>query len=183
VITTKEIADPPSCRRLDVPFTAYRDEIGRFVAALFRYAEAGTFVSLRAFCDATDGAWQYRSWPTVKIDESGLDRLVDVAWGFACRCAAADVAVCFAPPIATFRRPDKADTANLANGLVITAELDINPTAAREKLEDVLGPATVVMESGGEWVDRETGEVCPKVHLHWRLARPTRSPSEHRLFT
>ena len=34
------------------------------------------------------------------------------------------------------------------------------------------GPATIVVESGGEWINPETGEVENKVHLHWRLKKP-----------
>ena len=39
-------------------------------------------------------------------------------------------------------------------------------------LEAVLGPATIVGESGGEWINDETGEVENKAHLHWRLKQP-----------
>ena len=35
----------------------------------------------------------------------------------------------------------------------------------------MLGPATLVVASGGQWKDPTTGEVQPKFHLHWRLAR------------
>ena len=51
-------------------------------------------------------------------------------------------------------------------------ECDKHPQTAREKLERLLGPATVVVESGGEWVDTSTGEVQAKLHLHWLLAKP-----------
>jgi Protein of unknown function (DUF3987) len=37
----------------------------------------------------------------------------------------------------------------------------------------------VVVASGGEWVNPETGEVERKVHLHWRLAEPTRTAEDH----
>ena len=29
-----------------------------------------------------------------------------------------------------------------------------------------------MVESGGEWINPETGEIEPKVHLHWRLKKP-----------
>ena len=32
---------------------------------------------------------------------------------------------------------------------------------------------------GGEWTDPETGEVFPKLHLHWRLSEPTREAADH----
>jgi hypothetical protein len=157
---------------------ADRQQLCSFVLALFLYASQGSYVSLRAFRDDADGAWGYEDWSTVKIDGS-LDPVVDAAFAFACRCAEAAERVCFAPPIATFNNPNKADAASLADGLVITAELDSNPAAAREKLEAVLGHPTVAMESGGEWIDAASGEVQPKLHLHWRLTQPTRNPIEH----
>src|SRR5690349_13097153 len=36
----------------------------------------------------------------------------------------------------------------------------------------VLGPATLVVESGGQWTDPDTGEVQNKLHLYWRLKPP-----------
>ena len=64
-------------------------------------------------------------------------------------------------------------------GWVISAELDSAPRQARERLEQVLGPATIVMLSGGLWTDPETGEEEDKLHLHWRLVQPTRTKIEH----
>jgi hypothetical protein len=45
---------------------------------------------------------------------------------------------------------------------------------ARAKLEEILGPATIVVRSGGKWTDPATGEVQDKLHLHWRLRIPAR---------
>ena len=50
--------------------------------------------------------------------------------------------------------------------------------AARAKLEALLGAATIVVESGGEWINGETGEIEPKVHLHWRLKKPAATVEE-----
>jgi hypothetical protein len=61
---------------------------------------------------------------------------------------------------------------DLLRGLALSVECDKRAQAAREKLERLLGPATAVIASGGEWVDQETGEVLPKLHLHWRLQKP-----------
>ena len=158
---------------------ADRDEIARFVAALFQHADTDTFVSLRAFRDDADGAWGYEHWSTVRINGDGFGALVDAAFALASACAAAAEAVVFAPPIATFNKADKADAGSLANGLVITVEIDADPATAREKLEAVLGPPTIAMQSGGLWIDQATGELCPKQHVHWRLAQPTRTPIEH----
>ncbi len=89
--------------------------------------------------------------------------------------------VVFAPPVATFGNRDKADEASLANGLALSVECDATPGAARARLEGLLGPATVVVASGGEWIDPASGEVEPKLHLHWRLTEPTREHADHAL--
>ena len=88
----------------------------------------------------------------------------------------------FAPPVATFREQFRARAIDLANGLAISVDLDQGDTAAlRVKLEDLLGPCTVVVASGGLWVNRVTGEVHDKLHLHWRLSETTRTTGEHEL--
>src|ERR1700730_16346666 len=162
-----------------MPLEADRQEIGSFVDALFRYADSGTYTSLRAFRDDADATWHPEMWPVIKINGDGLDAIIDHAWRFAARCAGASEAVVFAPPIATFNNPDKADVASLANGLCITAELDADPAAARLTLEATIGAPTIVVASGGEWIAPSTGEVQPKLHVHWRLDHPTRTKIEH----
>jgi predicted P-loop ATPase len=151
-----------------------RQELSRFVAALFCRADPDSFVSMRAFFDLKDGFALYNEWQTVRVTGNDED-IIDAAEDLAALAALDDEAIVFAPPICTFARRDKADEASLANGLVISAELDVNPTAGRQHLEAILGPATLVMESGGLWVDANSGELIPKLHLHWRLASPTRS--------
>ena len=49
-----------------------------------------------------------------------------------------------------------------------------NPAEARATLERLLGPATVVVRSGGRWKNPGSGNDEDKIHLHWRLARPAR---------
>lgn len=153
-------------------------EIGRFVGALFRYADQGTVVSLRAFPDGQVG-------PPFAIEThqvgDTLARLIAATECLVDRCARAPDPVVFCPPVATFRPGARGATeADLANGLALSVECDTNPTEARQRLEGVLGPATVVIASGGEWLDPKTGEVQAKLHLHWRLSEPTRCLEDHR---
>lgn len=158
-----------------VPLQADREQIGRFAAALFRYADEGTHVSLRSFPE--------NQGPVFAIEAhrftGDLDRLVDLAESHANRAARAGSAVVFAPPIATFADERSASEDALRNGLALSVECDQSPDAAREKLEAILGPATVVVASGGEWTDPVTGEIQAKLHLHWRLTEPTRDPAGH----
>ena len=67
--------------------------------------------------------------------------------------------------------------ADLANGLALSVECDRQPGEARRTLETLLGPATLVVESGGNGGSQ--GEAEPRLHLHWRLAEPTRTPERH----
>jgi hypothetical protein len=159
--------------------SADRDELARFVDALFRYADGGAFVQLKAFRDDIDGTWGPRQWPAVKHDGVGLERVVEAAYAFANRCAAAPEKVVFAPPIATFQTAGGATGKDIANGVALSVDCDENVEAAREKLENLLGPAPVVVASGEEAVDPETAKVSSKLHLHWRLTEPTREFADH----
>jgi putative DNA primase/helicase len=155
------------------------EQMTRFVEVLFRHADEGTFVSLRAFHDSKEGTWRHPDWPTVRLSGAGLNDLVEGAIGFADQCANAPEEVVFAPPIATFKTANGAAEKDIANGLTLSVECDQAPTRARNKLVSVLDPPTIEMASGGEWIDPETAEAQPKLHLHWRLARPSRTLEEH----
>lgn len=155
---------------------ADRDQLDRFIAALFRYADQGTFASLRAF-DQTDRSVPPALIRAVEIN-SDLRKLTNAAVR-----AVDDIGdrhVVFAPPICTFTNPDRARGADLANGLALSVEIDEGDTsAARIKLESLIGAATLVVQSGSEWIDPITGEIHPKRHIHWRLNEPTREQSDH----
>jgi Primase C terminal 2 (PriCT-2) len=157
---------------------ADRGQIANFVDALFRHAKDGTMVSLRAFA-AYDKPWRTDLWRWVRL---GRDRapLIDAAVALATQCANAAIPVVFCPPVATFREGRKADEEHLSDGLVLSVECDAQPNEARVKLEELLGPAAVIVASGGEWTDPATGEIHDKLHLHWRLVVPARTPEEHK---
>lgn len=157
---------------------ADRTELARFIGALFQYADEGTFVSLRAFDQ------ERRDVPPTLIKpvaiNGDLDDLINAAARAAEDAANRERPIVFAPPICTFANADRARVEDLANGLVLSVDLDDGDTkAARKKLEHLLGSATIVVESGGEIADPLTGEIFPKVHLHWRLSEPTRDHSDH----
>jgi hypothetical protein len=158
------------------PRVADDAQLRAFVDALFRHADPGTFVSLRAFPDLKEG-------PPIFIEahrlNGNLTMLTELATDLATSCANSLESTVFCAPVATFLSATSAAEAALANGLALSVECDTRPTTARTTLEALLGPATVVVASGGEWLDPETGEVQPKLHLHWRLACPTRDQAEH----
>ncbi len=157
------------------PLSADTDQIQRFVDALFRYADERGFVSLRAFYDDANEVYDIRAHRLT----ADTQRLVAAAAAFATEAARVGRPVVFAPPIATFSSSYGAAEADLQNGLCLSVECDKRPADARRKLEGLLGPATIVVASGGEWLDPETGELEPKLHLHWRLTEPTRDAAAH----
>lgn len=153
-------------------------ELARFYDALFRYADEGTYVSLRAFHQSDRGQ------APVLIEgvpvNGSADRIIARAASAAAAAANRDEPAVFAPPVATFRHARKAGAAHLANGVALSVELDEgSPKRALARLEMLLGPPTVVVASGSDWIDPTTGELHPKQHFHWRLAEPTRSDEDH----
>ena len=159
------------------PYHANHTEIAAFVSALFRYAVSGTFVSLRAF-DQFDARAVPRITPS-RVNGS-LDTVARDATVAAETAAQADTALVFCPPIATFTGATHARLQDLANGLTLTVEVDEgDPDIVRARLEAILGPVTVMVFSGSDWIDPVTGQIKPRVHLHWRLNEPTTTADEH----
>ena len=161
---------------MSVTVEVARDQLATFVDALLRHADQGSWLSLRAFRDDMDNEppFDIRAIPI----NGDLDRLVSAVDQMARRCAAAQHPIVFCPPVATFSNRAKADEASLANGLALSVELDKDAERSRKRLEFLLGPATVVVASGGTWMD-STGVAQPKLHVHWRLREPTRTPEAH----
>ncbi len=144
-----------------------RDQLEIFVDALFRHAGDTGFVAVRSFYEGADKPFRLS---TANLS-GGLRFLIDVAEDDARRAAQNPKPVVFCPPLAVFGNKDHAREQDLLEGLALSVECDQHPGEARTTLEHLLGPATVVVESGGTWVN---GGNTPenKLHLHWRL-RPT----------
>ena len=157
-----------------------RDMIADFIDALFRYADEGTYVQLRAFVDSSNGG-TWGNCPAVKMNGVGPSELIDTAAHYAQRCANAAEPVVFCPPIVTLKNAITAAEKDVANGIALSVECDQAPSKARALLEFLLGPATIVVKSGGEWTCPVTGVVEAKLHLHWRLQEPTRAHDDHLL--
>jgi len=154
-----------------------RDQIEIFVDALFRYAGDHGFISLRAFYES-DAKKAFRIAP-VALNGAGIFQfLVECAEDDARRAAQFPKAIVFCPPIATFATKDHAREEDILRGLTLSVECDQNPAVARATLERLLGPATVVVRSGGFWIDPVSGEKHDKLHWHSRLARPTADTKE-----
>jgi hypothetical protein len=147
-----------------------RDQVEIFVEALFRYADPRGFVSLRSFYEE-DTKKPFRFTP-VQLT-GGLKFLIEAAVDDALRAASAPKPVVFCPPIATFTSKERAAEKDLLEGLALSVECDQRPQEARAKLEATLGPATLIVRSGGVWIAPD-GATQNKLHLHWRLKSPAR---------
>jgi hypothetical protein len=160
---------------------ADREEIARFAEALFKHADPGGFVSLRAFFDKGEPREGPAYWPfdTVMLTPGALAPLIDAAAERATRCARHPSRVVFAPPIATFRNTANASADNLAATFAISVECDVRPQEAVASLSEIIGPPTIVVASGGLWTDPATGEVVDKLHAHWRLTKAATTADGH----
>lgn len=160
------------------PRAADAEALGGFVDALFRYADEGTHILFRAF-DQHERGRPPVHMAACKVN-GDLSRVAAQAAAIATKVANAKAPAVFAPPVCTFNGPDRARSSDVANGVALSVDLDNGNTAeARVKLEYLLGPCTQAVASGGETSDDDTGEVLKKLHLHWRLSEPTRTPGDH----
>jgi hypothetical protein len=151
-----------------------REQLLDFVSTVFGRATEGLWVPLRTYCEgANRRPWRSELWSWQKL--GSLASLADAAGDLAWAAAIAAGPVVFCCPLASFETRDKASEANLAEAFTISVELDEYPERARERAEDLLGPATLVVASGGSWFDPETEEEQNKLHLHWVLREPARS--------
>jgi hypothetical protein len=155
------------------------DQIEIFVDALFRYAPTQAplgYISMRAFYD-DGGNTLFRITPA-QITNGNLKYALEVAEDEARRAANNPKPVVFCPPIAVFNNPKQAREEDLVLGLALSIECDAHAQEARATLEQLLGPATVVVRSGGEWKDAQTGDSGDKLHIHYRLKLPAAQTKE-----
>jgi RecA-family ATPase len=145
--------------------------LAKFSAAMFKHTGAEGYVSLRAFYE-DDAAKPFRITPVSM--KGGLPFLIEAVEDDAYRAANHPRKVVFCPPIAIFSGEDRAREGDILEGPALSVECDQRPREARATLEEILGPATLVVRSGGAWTDPDNGQVYDKLHLHWRLSLPAR---------
>ena len=143
-----------------------REQLEKFVDAIFRHAGGEGFVSLRAFLEGMDKPFKIAP---VNL-ACGLPFIVDSAENNARLAAQHSQPVVFCPPLAVFNNKARAREQDIASGLALSVECDEHPQQARVQLEKLLGAPTVVVKSGGRWTNGSGEE--DKLHLHWRLAHP-----------
>src|SRR4051794_284071 len=89
-----------------------RGQVQQFIKALFRYADEGTFVALRAF-DDLHGNEKAAFVEGVEVDSP---HLLDRVCARIAEAANAPQPLVFCPPVATFKTPYGAKADDLANG-------------------------------------------------------------------
>ena len=109
----------------------------------------------------------------------GDQELINIAYERARQAANWHEPAVFCPPLATFKTIKSAKTDNVQEGVALSVECDAAPNAALSQLEQLIGPPTVVVASGGEWLCPQTGEIQAKLHIHYRLKRPSQTAEEH----
>jgi hypothetical protein len=141
----------------------------QFMGAVFKRCEPEGYVRLSAF-EHSEEVRPKIEW--VPFDSVAVDKAAAMATKTAARRSPPEV---FCPPPCIF-------TGQLVDGWrrgreqdilccpVIAVELDERPTETRAALQEVLGPSTLVIESGGTWIGPNGPE--PKAHLYWRLTKP-----------
>jgi hypothetical protein len=147
-----------------------RGALRKFVHAMFRHAGTAGYVSLRSF---VEGATKSFRITPVSLD-GGPGSLCEAAADDAYRAANALERVVFCPPLAVFLHPDNAKQSNLLAGLALSIECDKRARAAVAALEQLLGTATAIVRSGGQWTDPKTGQIEDKLHIHFRIAGAAR---------
>jgi hypothetical protein len=154
-----------------------RDELQRFFTPLFRDADENSIVSLRTF--PHDRGKPPLSIEGIKVRDPHLIDKIEAA---AIRAARASASAVLASPVATFYNPTRATHSDLTNGLAIAVDIDKGDIDENlKKLEYLIGPATVVVRSGGSWTDPATGKDFAKRHVYWRLSEPTNDIASHNL--
>jgi hypothetical protein len=154
-----------------------REAIKTFVGAIFRHVGTEGYVSLRAFHEGEERPFRI----TPVSLQGGLEFLCEAAEDDASRAANAPQEVVFCPPLSIFTSRENAKQINLLKGPALSVECDQRAREAAATLEKLLGPATVIVRSGGLWTDPVTKQVQDKLHLHYRLAKPAQGEDLARL--
>jgi Primase C terminal 2 (PriCT-2) len=145
-----------------------RETLKTFVGAMFRHAGTDGFVSLRAFYEGATKPFRI----TPVSMRGGSEFLCEVAADDAFRAANAPQGIVFCPPLAVFTNAEHARQRDLLRGLALSVECDQRAREAAATLEKLLGPATMIVRSGGKWTDPKTGQSHDRLHVHYRLSKP-----------
>ena len=154
-----------------------RDQVSQYVMAVYAAAPLNSIVALRSYYDDADDGPPFQSRYERIQDPTDLECVIEAAYSMAKAAAECPRPVVFCPPLATFAKRT-AKTADLAAGLALTVECDERAEEAKRTLTAILGTPSLVVASGGQWTDPNTGELQDKLHLHWVLREPATTPKD-----
>lgn len=152
------------------------DEVARFLDLVFRHADKQHYVRLGVFLH--DDSRKAIFTRNIKLGDL---QLLDELETYISRAANNRYSpALFCTPITSLRSAVTAKTEDIAEGLVLSVELDSHAGVAMRQLTEMLGTPTATIASGGIWTDPETGEIEDKLHGYWRIALPTRTEEQHK---
>ena len=127
-----------------------REMLAQFAGLMFKHARPDAFVSLRLFPDKGSKKDKPIDIEPIRVGDKDFLNITVIR---ATQAATWHEPAVFCPPVATFLDQKNAKTSNLCEGLCLSVECDQAPRVARSTLEALLGTATAVVESGGEWTN------------------------------
>jgi|GEM_PF-4603102 len=148
-------------------FTPNQDLLANHFDSLFRYASADAFISHRVYSEGEQSRCLSRKSTLI-----GCENLVQDAMDAATLAANHSSSAVYCPPLAGFSNPDDASERSLSEAYTFTVDFDDHPMEGLEYLSKCLGQPTLVVATGGVWLNPGTGVLEPKVHAHWRLTEP-----------
>ena len=154
-----------------------QDDLSAYFGAIFRYATDGAYLTHRVYLEKSGPALSTKG---LQVKDGNLDAQVVEAVAKARMAANHQKPAVYCLPLAGFSCATSARAEDLDEVYTLTVDLDQRPAESLRLLQQVLGPPTVVVESGAEWINHETGAVEKKLHVHWRLMEPaTGAEVEH----
>jgi hypothetical protein len=165
-----------------VEYLVNKQEMTRFIRLMFGKVKPIGGIKLSAFLENKDEDPKDSGkhvW--VHLHKDGLDGLIKKATELAYQSANDDPPRVFCPPPAIFRKGLGATMAGLQTCPALFVDCDAHPAAAQQTLEALLGAASIVVHSGGEWLDEETCGIEAKRHLYWLLREPAEGDEINKL--
>jgi hypothetical protein len=164
------------------PFVEYEVDaraMKRYIDILFRKVKAEGSIKLSAFLENKDEKAKDKGkhvW--VRLHKDGKKAIASAAIKLANEAANDDPPRVFCPPPVVFAKGKGAWLFAIQSAPALFADCDQHPAEAQRILEALLGPAHIVVYSGGDWQNEKTGEIEPKRHLYWILRKPAESPED-----
>lgn len=154
-----------------------KKDIATYVRAMFKRARSGGYVAVLSFAES--GATGEPKLVFHKMKREELKSLSTAIHAVAMNAAATKEPRVCCVPTATFASTENAKASNVAEGLVLSVDLDHRPLQGLKRLQRVLGAPTLVMQTGG--VCDKGAKPQRKRHVHYRLKKPARTDEEKAL--